>query len=190
MLDQGVNYWDVQWDLEEQASARVLRERGDEVVVAWPLHGVRDQLERGGLTAQYVIDYCHDYQKKYKLDHVDILLAIAVGNLHPGPQVFEPLIEGFEAVKKEGWCDYLGFSCHDGPQLAIRALHQYNLFDVLMCPYNFLYSKAAKELYPLASDLDVGIVAMKPCGSAYKGGLLCYAYSGEDKSPELAQYHG
>lgn len=191
VLDQGINYWDVQWEPEEEASARVLRERGDEVVVAWPLHGVAEQLANGSLTAQYVIDYCHDHQKRYGLKRIDILLVIAVGNLAPGAAVFEPLIEGFEAIKKEGWCDYLGFSCHEGPEFAISALRTYDHFDVLMFPYNFLYHKADEELIGLANDLDVGMVAMKPCGSAYpKGGLLCWAYAGDELAEGLEPYLG
>ena len=55
MIDCGIKYFDVQWDPEEIATAEVMKTRKDEMVVAWPIHGIT-QLA-GDLKAQYVIDY-------------------------------------------------------------------------------------------------------------------------------------
>jgi hypothetical protein len=40
LLDFGVNYLDVQWEPEEEATAELLKTRKDEFTVCWPLHGV------------------------------------------------------------------------------------------------------------------------------------------------------
>ena len=187
-LDKGINYWDVQWEIEHEVSAMVLRERGDEVVVAWGLHGVDKRLQEKSLTAQYVVDYCHDHRQRYGLEHVNILLAIAVGAVPEGGPGLEPLLEGFEVVKQAGWADFLAFSCHESPEVITDILQRYPAFDVAMFPYNFLYPRAEDELFGLANRLDVGIVTIKPCVGAYKGGLLCDVYAGVDTSPELAAW--
>ena len=189
-LDKGINYWDVQWEIEHEAAARVLRKRGDEVVVAWGLHGAAERVQKKELTAQYVMDYCHNHKRRYKLEHVNILLPIAIGGVPKEGPGLEPLFEGFEIVKQEGWVDFLGFSCHKSPEVAMDILQRYPDFDIMMCPYNFLYPRAEDALFELANRLDVGIVTLKPCVGAYKGGLLCDVFAGEDASPELATWRG
>ena len=76
LLDFGINYLDVQWEPEELATAELMKTRRNEFAVAWPLHGVTQA--GGDLTAKYIIDYCDDHRKRFGIDHVDILLWVAL----------------------------------------------------------------------------------------------------------------
>ena len=83
LIDQGVRYFDVQWDPEELAMAEIVKTRRPEIHLAWPLHGVT---KRGGeVTADYVVEYCADHRKRYGIEHVDVLLWIAL-ELDPATQ--------------------------------------------------------------------------------------------------------
>jgi aryl-alcohol dehydrogenase-like predicted oxidoreductase len=144
--------------------------------VAWPLHGVT---KRGGdLTAEYIIDYCSDHKARYGIDHVDILLWIAL-ELYPESQdkAMEEVRKGFDALKRDGFCDHLGFSCHHSPEMAAHAINSFGDFSVMMVPYGPLNPAAGKELLPLARSKGIGTVTMKPfCGGS---GFFNKAWSGE-----------
>lgn len=76
LIDRGVTYFDVQWEPEELAMAEVMKTRRSEIAVAWPLHGVT---ERGAnITAGYIPDYCADHRRRFKIEHVEVLLWIAL----------------------------------------------------------------------------------------------------------------
>ena len=104
LLDLGVTYFDVQWDPEELATAGVMKSRGEEFTVAWPLHGMNGQSPSE--VKQYVQDYCNDHRSQYGIEHVDVLLWVALGlNDDTGPDLVQQAREGFEALKAEGFCD-------------------------------------------------------------------------------------
>lgn len=187
LIDRGITYHDVQWDPEEVAMAEVLKTRSKEITVAWPLHGVT---ARGGdVTAQYVIDYCNDHRARYGIDHVDILLWIAL-EIQPETQdkAVGEVRKGFEALKQDGFCDLLGFSCHHSPEMAVRAISSFDNFSVIMFPYGPLNQAAGRELIPLAKSKGIGTAAMKPFWGG--AGLFNRVYSGEIEAPELAAYRG
>lgn len=163
-LSRGITYFDVQWDPEELAMAEVLQSKKDEFAVAWPLHGVTQR--KGEVTSQYIIDYCHDHQKRYGIAHVQILLWVAL-ELDPGTQdrVMEQVRNAFATLKDEGFCNHLGFSCHHSPEMALHAvLHYSEDFDMLMVPYSPLHPAAEREVFPLAKKRGMGTVAMKNFG--------------------------
>ncbi len=121
LLDLGVDYFDVQWDPEEVATADVMKARADEFVVAWPLHAMNKQ--DCAATRQYVLDYCHDHRQRYGIEHVDILLwvALAFEDDAAGKRI-AAAHEAFLALKAEGFCDHFASSCHHSPQTALRPL--------------------------------------------------------------------
>ncbi|MBI5831610.1 MAG: aldo/keto reductase [Armatimonadetes bacterium] len=185
MIDSGIRYIDIQWDPEELAMAEVLRTRASEVTVAWPLHGVTGK--GAGMTAQYVVDYCHDHQKRYGIEHVDILLWVALELYDDtADHVLSELRAGFEQVKAEGFCDHMAFSCHHSPAMAMRGLDAADLFSVMMLPYGPLNPGARDEVLPRAQALGVGAVAMKP----FVGGDGLFNQAWQGKWPELAPWAG
>lgn len=71
-------------------------------------------------------------------------------------------LEGLEAAKAQGKIGAIGITGHSIP-LLIKAV-QTGKFDTLQVPYNVVEQEAAKELFPLARSLDMGIIIMKPLG--------------------------
>jgi aryl-alcohol dehydrogenase-like predicted oxidoreductase len=187
-IDKGITYFDVQWDPEELAMAEVMKTRAGEITVAWPLHGVT---QRGGdVTVQYIVDYCHDHRKRYGIDHVNILLWVAL-ELYPESQdrAMEQVRAAFAQLKAEGFCDHLAFSCHHSPEMALHAVKHFSEdFDLLMVPFGVFHPAAGRELYPLAKSRGMGTVAMKAFGGG--DGFLNKVWSGTTEVPELAKWKG
>ena len=118
LLDLGVTYFDVQWEPEELATAEVMKTRKDEFTVAWPLHGVTEPGNK--ITEKYITDYCNDHRSRFGVQHVDILLWVAL-ELYEETQehVMDVVRSAFTALKSQGFCDYLAFSCHHSSQMEI-----------------------------------------------------------------------
>jgi predicted aldo/keto reductase-like oxidoreductase len=68
--------------------------------------------------------------------------------------------EGLLRAKAEGLIDHIGITNHNLDILE-RALKD-GRFDVVMACYSFLEPEAAKRIFPLAQENDVGIMSMKP----------------------------
>lgn len=187
LLDRGVTYFDVQWDPEELASAEVMKARGSEFTVAWPLHAMNKQDPKD--VKQYVIDYCEDHRRRYGIEHVDILLwvALAFEDDAAGKRIVAAE-QAFAALKAQGFCDHFAFSCHESPQTALRAITEFDVFEAMMVPYSPLYPAAGRELLPAARQRRVGTVVMKPFGGG--GGLFNLAWSGQLDHPALAGFQG
>jgi uncharacterized protein len=183
LLDLGVNYFDVQWEPEELATAEVMKCRADEFIVAWPLHGTGKQ--DPSKARQYILDYCDDHRRRYGIDHVNILLWVGL--------VFEDDLaadrisaarEAFDILKAQGFCDFFAFSCHHNPQTALRAITEFDVFDAMMVPYSPLHSAGGRELLPTAKKRNVGTVAMKPFAGG--SGILNQVWSGQVNHPPVA----
>lgn len=183
LLDLGVNYFDVQWEPEELATAEVIKSRGEEFIVAWPLHGMNKQAPAHA--RQYVLDYCDDHRRRYGIEHVNILLWVAIQfEDDQSAGRVSAACEAFAALKAQGFCDFFAFSCHHCPQTALRAISDFDVFDAMMVPYSPLHPAAGRDLLPAARKRNVGTVAMKPLGGG--GGFLNMAWSGQANLPTLA----
>jgi predicted aldo/keto reductase-like oxidoreductase len=73
---------------------------------------------------------------------------------------------GLVRAKKEGLIDHIGVTSHNLNVLE-RVLRE-GYFDVIMACYGFLEPDAAKRLFPLAKEKDIGVLAMK----AFSGGVI------------------
>lgn len=182
-IDSGITYFDVQWDPEELAMAEVMKTRADEITVAWPLHGVTHL--GGDVTAKYIIDYCDDHRKRFGIEHVDVLLWIALEmTSETQEKMMEEVRQGFAHLKQEGFCDHLGFSCHSSPQTALNAITAFDDFEVMMVKYGLIEPAAGRELLGVARSKGIGTVAMKPFAGG--GGFFNRAYAGEVEDPRVA----
>ena len=74
--------------------------------------------------------------------------------------------EGMTEAVKAGKIRFPGFSSHDIPS-AIRFMRD-GKFAAVQLTFNYVEDEAANEAIPLAKELDIGFIAMKPFG----GGLL------------------
>lgn len=106
--------------------------------------------------------------KRLGTDYIDLYQHHGVST----PEAYEALFaEGgvysamTEAVKA-GKVRFAAISSHSVP-LAVRIIKE-GKFAAIQLPFNFVDDEAAKEAIPLAKELGVGFIAMKPFG----GGLL------------------
>jgi predicted aldo/keto reductase-like oxidoreductase len=106
--------------------------------------------------------------KQLKTDWIDIYQFHNVSNQEALQQILAPQ-GAYEAVSKArdaGKIRFIGISSHS-IQTAMEALKT-GLFQTLQFPFNFIENDPLNELFPLARQTNVGIIAMKPLG----GGLL------------------
>lgn len=187
LLDLGVTYIDVQWEPEEFATAEVMRTRRDDFTVAWPLHGVNKLAP--GEVKRYVLDYCDDHRKRFGIEHVDILLWVGLNvDDITGPGLIREVHQAFEDLKANGFCNHLAFSCHHSPQMAMKAITDHDVFDVMMVPYSPLHPAVGREVLAEARARRVGTVAMKPFGGG--GGFFNKVWSGEIDHRHTTRWQG
>lgn len=186
MIDAGIKYFDVQWEPEEEATALVMKTRKDEMIVAWPIHGMTQR--KGELKAEYIVDYCHDHQKRYGISHVEIILWVGMElEAATQQQVMAEVRKAFAQLKNEGFCEHLAFSCHHSPQMALNTIETFNDFSVIMVPYG-PFLPLAEKLLETANRKNIGMVTMKPFGGG--GGLLNEIYAGKTGVKGLEKWAG
>lgn len=160
-FDQGITFFD---------SANMYATSEEKIGIA--LAGVRQQVvlatkttERQAAGASAHIDQS---LKQLKTDWIDLYQFHNVSN-HEALAQLQPPGGAYEAAAKAqqaGKIRSIGLSSHSIP-IAMAALKT-GLFETLQFPFNFIESDPEEALFPLARDLNVGIIGMKPLG----GGLL------------------
>lgn len=94
---------------------------------------------------------CHNVSSQTDLDTV----------MGPGG-AYEVLAQ----ARMEGKVGAIGFSSHN-PDIALKAIRT-GKFATVQFPFNFIESDPQEKVFPVARELGMGIIAMKPLG----GGLL------------------
>lgn len=75
------------------------------------------------------------------------------------------VLEAMKEARGAGKVDYIGISGHRNDVLA-RAVRT-GEFDAIIASYNLTNDDGDRELFPLARELDVGVIVMKPLGGGY-----------------------
>ena len=106
--------------------------------------------------------------KRLGTDYIDIYQLHNIATEERWNEVTAPggSMEGLEEAVKAGKVRYAGFSSHSVP-VSIRVMKTQRFASVQL-PFNFIDCEAAAEAVPLARELGIGFIAMKPMG----GGLL------------------
>jgi predicted aldo/keto reductase-like oxidoreductase len=122
-------------------------------------------LQRG---ADEAADHVNYSLENLRTDCIDIYQTHNIGNDETLEQVLAPggAYEALAKAQEEGKIRFIGTSSHN-IQTAIKACRT-GKFDTLQFPFNFIERDPADELFKVARDMDMGIIAMKPLG----GGLL------------------
>ena len=159
--ESGVTFFDtanVYGDSEKKIGAALESVR-DKVVIATKT-GLRE--------ANTAVDHIEYSLENLKTDCLDIYQAHNIGNDETLEQVLGPggAYEAMAKAREEGKIRFIGTSSHN-IQTAIKACRT-GKFDTLQFPFNFIERDPADELFKVARDMDMGIIAMKPLG----GGLL------------------
>lgn len=113
-----------------------------------------------------------DYIDIYQIHHIDSYQQLdAVMNSNGA-------LEALKLAKQQGKIRYIGITGHS-PAVLTKAIKT-GEFDVIEILFNIVEREALNELMPLAHEMDVGILGMKPFG----GGAFL------DTGNKIAQYFG
>jgi predicted aldo/keto reductase-like oxidoreductase len=106
--------------------------------------------------------------KRLGVEYIDIYQLHNVATKADKEAVFAPggAVEGLEEAVKAGKVRFPAFSSHHFPT-AIE-LMKTGKFASVQLPFNYIDAEAVDKAIPLAKELDMGFIAMKPMG----GGLL------------------
>ncbi len=162
VLDMGVNFIDTAngyGDSEEKIGKAVKGRKREEIVIA---------SKSGASDKKTFLEHVDLSLRRLQTDYVDIYHLHGVSSEEKMKEVMEAggAYEGIEEAIKRGKVRYPAFSSHFMP--IARKMMLSDRFDVVQLPFNFVDTEPEKELIPLARNMNLGFIAMKPLG----GGLL------------------
>ncbi|MGI6358559.1 MAG: aldo/keto reductase [Bacillota bacterium] len=152
---QGINFFDT-------AQAYTTSES----IIGEALQDVREQVyiatKSGGRDVDTVRQHLTDSLANLRTDYIDLYqLHNVVGDealdklLAPGG-----VLDFVKEQQRAGKIKHIGITSHR-LETAIRAIKT-GEFSTVQFPFNYIEDGAAKELFPLARQMDIGIIVMKP----------------------------
>jgi aryl-alcohol dehydrogenase-like predicted oxidoreductase len=107
-----------------------------------------------------------------KTDHVDLWQMHSIENQGDIDRILAPggAMEAFEAARKAGKCRFIGFTGHFDPEAHAALLKAYHKWDTVMMPLHaadHAYLSFEKTALPVATELGVGVQAIKIFGKAF-----------------------
>ena len=110
----------------------------------------------------------HESLKQMRVKKVNIYHLHGVSSFEEYEKVMAPggAYEGLKRARDEGLIDHIGITSHNLNVLE-RAIEDGH-FEVIMACYSFLEPDAARKVFPLAREKDIGVLAMKP----FSGGVI------------------
>ncbi len=114
-----------------------------------------------------MIKFAEDSLKRLKLDYLDIY---HIGNMENEHVLkFEPIIRGFEELKKSGKIRFAGAATHQHEPLVLKTAADSGVYDVVMTSCNFRKSNREDitKAIAYASGKGLGIIAMKTQAGVY-----------------------
>ncbi len=152
-----------------------------EIKIGLALESFREQvviatktLER---SAEGVGKHIKQSLENLKTDYIDLYQLHSISKQDDWDAIVAPggALEAINQAKAEGKIKHIGFSSHD-IALAIQICRT-GLFGTIQIPFNFIENDPADELFPVARELDMGIIAMKPLGGGLLGRAdLCFRF--------------
>jgi len=158
-FELGINYFDTAraYGDGEEKLGMALEDVRDEVVIATKTHQrTREEAARAGLKQSL---------RKLRTNRIDIVFLHGIDDektLKQATRTPKGALAALKEARVEGKIGYIGISGHRTYVLA-KAIKT-GEFDVVLVPLNLINREATEELLPLAKELDVGVVAMKPFG--------------------------
>ncbi len=160
-FEQGITFFDTanMYGDSERKIGHALKSVRDKVVLA------TKTLKRDSEGATKHIMYSLE---SLRTDSIDLYQLHNISNEGELGKILAPggAYEAVSKARSEGKLNFIGFSSHD-ISTAIKACRT-GLFSTVQFPFNFIEHDPADELFKIAQELDMGIIAMKPLG----GGLL------------------
>jgi len=158
--DLGINYFDTArvYGNSEEKYGMALEHVRDKVIIATKTHQrTREDAARAGLKQSL---------QKLRTDHIDIMLLHGIDDEKTLEQAManEGSLTALKEARQQGKINYIGMSGHR-PLILMKAIRT-GEFDMILVPFNIINREASEELFPLAKELDIGVVVMKPFGGA------------------------
>jgi predicted aldo/keto reductase-like oxidoreductase len=158
----GINFIDtahVYSDSEEKIGEGILGTRREDLVIA---------SKSPGNDKKSFNEHLDLSLKRLGVDYIDIYQLHNIGSEAKRDAIFGPggSWEGMEEAVKAGKVRFPAFSSHSLP-IALEIMRS-GKFAAVQLPFNYIDSAAEDQAIPLAKELDMGFIAMKPMG----GGLL------------------
>jgi predicted aldo/keto reductase-like oxidoreductase len=157
-FDLGINYFDTArtYGDSEEKFGIALKDVRDKCVIATKTHQrTKEEAARIGLKQSL---------RNLRTDRIDLVQLHGIDDEKTLEKAISP--EGSLAALKEarsqGKIDFIGISGHS-PYVLAKAIRT-GEFDTVLVPLNLLFIEATEELIPLAKELDVGVIVMKPFG--------------------------
>jgi len=156
----------------EELIGKVFKGIRKDIVIATKVGGdFYQRLPRSNFDATYIRFALEHSLKRLNTDYIDLY------QLHNPPlhliqdaDVFNILFK----LKNEGYIRAIGLSIFD-PTEGIQAIRNDSI-DCIQVVFNIYNRQAAKELFPLARDRNIGIIAREPLNN----GILTGKFSGEE----------
>ncbi len=177
--DMGINFFDNAWDYHggrsEELLGRALQgSRREKAFIMTKHHG------RKKATA---LKHLEDSLKRLRTDHIDLWQFHEVVWPEVPDMIFSPggAVEAAIEARKAGKVRYVGFTGHKDPDIHLKMLSKDFDFDTVQMPLNpfdFHYRSFERNVLPLLSKRQIGIIAMKTMGFGHI--LLTRAVSPEE----------
>lgn len=157
-LDGGINFADTAetyGDSEEKLSLALQGDRGKFIIASkspW-----RDAVGMENAINQSL--------SRLRTDYIDLYQVHALKTAEQLNKILAPggAMEALKKAQTAGKIRYIGVTGHR-PSVLVQAVKT-GEFDTVMPPINVVDREAEEQLMPLAKEMDVGIIAMKPvCG--------------------------
>jgi predicted aldo/keto reductase-like oxidoreductase len=158
--DLGINYFDTAraYGNSEEKIGEALENVRDKVVIATKTHQrTREDAARAGLKQSL---------RNLRTDYIDIMLLHGIDDEKTLEQAMSPegSLTAVKEARQQGKVHFIGMSGHR-PLTFMKAIRT-GEFDIILVPFNIINREASEELFPLAKELDIGVVIMKPFGGA------------------------
>ncbi|HHI68464.1 MAG TPA: hypothetical protein ENJ97_03970 [Planctomycetes bacterium] len=174
-LDAGVNLLDTAkaYGDDELRKAPVVKARRKEIVLCSKTYIPVGGKKPAEIKKRAKAD-CERSLKRLGTDWLDIYHIHAAGHLVWRPE-YEPLLEAFEELRKEGKIRFIGVSTHRAagdPEGVVKTLDTGKI-DVLLVGYNFLHpGKPFERIFEAVRRNHVGVIAMKTGAGNFKQAYL------------------
>jgi predicted aldo/keto reductase-like oxidoreductase len=168
--EQGITFYDTAnaYRDSEEKIGQAFAGMHDKVVIATK----STKRDAAGTTA-----HIENSLKMLRTDYIDLFQFHQISQDNAWEQVSGPdgSLEAALKAQQEGKVRHIGVTSHSLP-MALKLIRT-GLFVTVQFPFNFIESAPSIELHPLAADMGLGIIGMKPfAGGVIDDAALAFAF--------------
>ena len=155
-FDLGINYFDTAraYGDSEEKFGLALESVRDKCIIATKTHQrTKEEAARIGIKQSL---------RNLRTDRIDLVQLHGIDDEKTLEKALsrEGSLAALKEARSQGKIDFIGISGHT-PYVLAKAIRT-GEFDAILVPLNLLFREANEELIPLAKELNVGVVIMKP----------------------------